>query len=312
MTPLSTSQTKPHPVHYFEDGNVVFIVGEFQFRLLASMLTRKSKILKNIVSKQSIHLSDAKSISSEDDIDFGVPTIRLDDDAEDFAALLDKLMPPSSIPPPLNMERLHAVLRLSEKYGFDDVRGGLVKTLDTSFPHTLDHLDFDPELRIYADLATPAFLISAARSTDRPHLLTLAFYALATKEWADTPATQAALSILSPADHIKIHRGRAIMQKWIMARAIVMPENCMERKHCTNRRLIGQCAMGLNINEVWPSPAHVMNELLRDPLLELSNRRKRPYLSLCKPCAEEIIASSKSIRDELFSRLPDFFGLASQ
>ena len=272
------------------------------------MLTRKSPILKNLVSKQLTHGGDHKSIHDEE-VDFGVPTIRLDDDPEDFAALLDKLIPPSTIPPPLNMERVHAVLRLSEKYAFEDVRGGIVTILNTSFPRSMPDLENDPELRIYGDHATAAFLVSAARSTELHQLLPLAFYSLATKPWSDSPATFAALTILSPSDQIRIHRGRAAIQKFIMARAIVMPENCMERHHCTNRRIIGQCAMGLNINEVWSSPAHTLNELLRDPLLELHNRRKRPYLSLCKPCGESVISGSTTLREDLFNKLPDFFGL---
>ncbi|KAF9646061.1 hypothetical protein BDM02DRAFT_3271277 [Thelephora ganbajun] len=119
--------TAHHDTFYFEDGNVEIVCGDTVFRVHSTIISYSSSKLRDILSPPS--LLSAPMLE-------GRPRITVSDSAEDFAVLLKMIYTPGflgrkKVP---NFSIFASLLRMTTKYGFSDVREGLVEDLEAAYP----------------------------------------------------------------------------------------------------------------------------------------------------------------------------------
>ncbi|KAF8581034.1 hypothetical protein K439DRAFT_259464 [Ramaria rubella] len=119
--------------------------------------------------------------------------IPLDDSRDDLCALLNALYNGLSLHSgnQITLDFSLSVLRLSDKYGMEDLRNGIVELLKDQWPlNRSDYLTYQklfgsPGFRIVESMK----LIAAARLCNAPELLPTAFYELAAsriRDWSDS------------------------------------------------------------------------------------------------------------------------------
>ncbi|KAF9543712.1 hypothetical protein CPC08DRAFT_649801 [Agrocybe pediades] len=113
------SAWRPHDRFYFQDGNVVFRIGNILYNLHRHLFETQSTFFANLFSalllpnqqkqKDPIVLSELKTV--------------------DFDRFLSVLYPSAGIPPPKSKEGLLSVLGLATQWGFASVRVAAVQGL---------------------------------------------------------------------------------------------------------------------------------------------------------------------------------------
>ncbi|KAF9649249.1 hypothetical protein BDM02DRAFT_3186425 [Thelephora ganbajun] len=119
--------TTRHETFYFEDGNVEILCGDTLFRVHSTIISFASSKIRNILSQQALLHAPMPE---------GCARITLTDSAEDFAVLLKMIYTPgfparNRIP---EFATFASLLRMATKYGFSDVREGLVEDLKGAYP----------------------------------------------------------------------------------------------------------------------------------------------------------------------------------
>lgn len=124
-----TDDLEHHPTYCLEDGNIQLIFqNKVLFRIYRGHLARHSQVFADMLSIGSAKPHPRTSgpgegrpgkIILEDDQEYmdGVPVLRLDDSADDFAYLLDVVLEITPAKPTFRL--LEGVLRISTKYLFD-------------------------------------------------------------------------------------------------------------------------------------------------------------------------------------------------
>ncbi|KAG8899146.1 hypothetical protein FRB99_006897 [Tulasnella sp. 403] len=299
-----------HPDHYYEDGNFIFVVENFVFRIHRSLLARRSGVMQSMLSlPQGPSSSDGPSTSMNDQpmID-GVPAVTLHDKAEDFANVLDFIYPRQvsdsgvSPPPILPLNTLMGITRICGKYDIEDIRTWAISQMEAVLPTTSETLDKIP---IYDDPSVAVDVINISRECGLPQFLPLAFYALATTEWSsDVDAPTLVLGSLSEDDRDRILMGRAGLQKEVLKRAYQMPENGLTQRKC------GKCSKGTL--EAWINPEERWTRLLLHPLEEITQRLAWEYLAYCLgSCRKDAVKGAQAFREDLVQRLPTIFRLVA-
>ena len=136
-----------HETFYLEDGNVEVVCGRTIFRIHSSIVSFSSSKLRDVFSPSAILNAPMPE---------GCPRITSEDSPEDFTVLLKVICTPGFVPPPLRLELYEltgslvnrfparhkvpdfttfaSLLRMATKYGFSDIREGLVEDLKAAYP----------------------------------------------------------------------------------------------------------------------------------------------------------------------------------
>ena len=283
------------------------------FRLYRGWLVRRSQVMNDMFNLPAPSPSSGPSNPAppmpKDLLIDNTMSITLSDDPSTFALMLDILIPQILMTHPLHV--LVSVLPLADKYEFDDLKRWILEEVDRRLPKTIKDLDADPTLAVYDDLITAAAVINASRLPDLSEVLPLAFYALATKDWAaNRDSSQRALACLSAENQIRLRVGCTALQKETITKACSMPENGILRYYCAQHAPNGSyCARGTSSGStVWATPDRFV-ELLRDPLKELEARVTMAFPNVCSYCTPKIASESKTARLAIFSSLSQIFQL---
>lgn len=182
---LDASLCTRHASHFYDDGNIVFVVEKTLFKLYRGLLARHSEVMRNMFS--------FPSDETQGEVD-GVPAVTLNDSAEDFSCLLDFLLTPNIPPyprPTPSFETCLSLLRIASKYCFDDIFEGAVWHLRQMLPTSLTDFIANPGLTVFTELRA-AQVVSAARQFNLTEFIPLALYAITTYAWGDDllPAEQ--------------------------------------------------------------------------------------------------------------------------
>ena len=168
----------PHPVHYYNDGNIVLVCQNVKFRLHQGILAAQSDVMKDMLAIPQ-PLSDSRQTDSQDQtqstID-GVPAVWLMDALDALVILLDMILFKKAIWSHSLVEIMQ-VLDPVEKYCFDGLREFLKQYILSKYTRDLssfEHLD-SPSL----NGPETARVITIARRLDIPDILPLSFYTLA-------------------------------------------------------------------------------------------------------------------------------------
>ncbi|KAG8910850.1 hypothetical protein FRC01_006089 [Tulasnella sp. 417] len=224
-TRSSVRSLSKHPIHYYRDGDVAFIVEDYVFKLHRSILEAQSNAMKDLYSIGEVH-------GKEDKVFDDVIAVRLNDSSKDFSNVLDiiyKRRPiPSNRTSPhdqsaaassttsnykanLKLGDLVGVIRVAWKYELEDIATGAVSQLDHLLP--LATPQDIPKLNVYkadSGLALAANVVNLSRECQLPRFAPMAFYALATTEWTtdDFQALSSVFPILSAQMHLRLNAGR--------------------------------------------------------------------------------------------------------
>lgn len=303
-----------HPSHWYEDGNVGFLVKEVAFLVHRGVISRKSPMMKTlIVSSPTIILDDAVPSYSKVPVK-GVPFIKLgvEDRAIDFARVLDFVYPdtlPFSTAPELTTVDVMGLVRFTHKYLIRDLKAWAVARLENK------HLLVVQDKWVMGTLKArytqnPGFcvdIIQFSIDCQLPQFLPVAYYALATMEWSDQPQDSAlCLDRLSPAVRCRILEGHSALTKAVKAKESNMYENGLTEDRCPE----GEHACAQVWADLWSNPQDRWMNLLMHPLEELEFVLvKAENESLCVECYTELKTETRELRDELMNRLTQFFRL---
>ncbi|KAG8923580.1 hypothetical protein FRC01_012586 [Tulasnella sp. 417] len=200
----------------------------------------------------------------------GIPFVKLHDNKDDFANLMDLVYPATitnKAKDSLDAVRLMRVIHLADKYVFEDIKEWGVGELESK--HLLAG-DGDPPVVAlrsgrYSD---PHFCVQVAqfaRECTLPQFLPFVFYALATTDWTQEPERLLLLDDLSPRDRCRIQEGRLSLTKAVLKQAYSMPENGNSGVRCTAHNCPKDSA-------IWGDPLARWTALLMHPLEELQRR----------------------------------------
>ncbi|KIO18640.1 hypothetical protein M407DRAFT_31716 [Tulasnella calospora MUT 4182] len=284
-----------HPIHWYPDGNVIYLVEDTAINVFQSIITRRSRVLKEMMHIETSEL-----------------WFRLEDLLRDFTFLLDVIMPQTCTKPRISTDNewrsLIGLIQIAQRYEVDDVAARAAKVLEEMLP-TVQHPD--QNTNVYDDPESAVDVISFARRCHLPQFLRPAFYALATQEWADYPLEPNPLTRLSSKDMMRVQQGRIKLQSEVISMAFGRWENCNgQRCHdtCTKE---GGCWGGWG-DGFWPKEDDVARwkNLQWHPLDELKKREEMPqHRHVCTSCRDEFVAANKQMRVDLIDKLATFFNL---
>ncbi|KAG8900595.1 hypothetical protein FRC00_012166 [Tulasnella sp. 408] len=300
-----------HQRHWYEEGNIAFLVERAAFRLHGSVLSRRSTVMADLmnVSRHSPSNSSADP-DNQNIIIGGVPFVVLrDKKAKDFAHVLDFIYPntlPAVQTKHLDVHDLMGMVRLAGEYLIHDLLEWAVSKLGDEFLLRPDHRSFAKALKDEERYSDPEFcvkVIQFSRECSLPQFLPLALYALATKDWSARHGAIACLQQLSREDQYRIHEGRVALTKEVFKKAFTMPENHGAAVKCKS----WSCSyikptMWFDARERWEN-------LMLYPLEELEHRLSLTPASLCKECITMLRSRTLAFRDRLVQQLTNLFML---
>ncbi|KIO25662.1 hypothetical protein M407DRAFT_25036 [Tulasnella calospora MUT 4182] len=304
------SYTK-HPQHWYHDGSFGFLVEDTAFLLHGSVLSGKSAVMADLLSlpQPSMSLNASNDGILGDMVLNGVPFVALHDRALDFSNVLDFIYPktlPLARTNHLDADELMGIVRFAGKYLIDDLKDWAVMELSDN--HLILPQDHSSKYYLDRHYSNPNFcvgVIEFARECSLPGFLPFAFYALATQDWNRRQAEDIlCLDQLSVDDRHRIQCGRIALTRAVVEKGCQRPEYGIARDHCEAEG----CQRGQDIS-LWTNPSGVWNELLLHPIEELEMRIGYQNGGFCDDCIDEMQNEAQVIRDDLVSRLFEFFKL---
>lgn len=301
-----------HKEHWYEEGNIAFLVGNTAFRLHGSVLSRRSSVIADMLSLPQPSLPNPLAKSNNKDIIIGgVPFIVLHDKAEDFAHVLDFIYP-STLPGVrtghLDVHDLMGMVRLAGKYSIQDLADWAVSKLGREFLLRPDRRSVTTVLGDEDRYSNSEFCVQVirfSRECSQPQFLPLAFYALATKDWDAHPESVTCLRRLTWADQCRIQEGRVALTKEVIQKAFTMPEN----HSSTAATKCGSWSCTYIRPTMWNDAKKRWENLILHPVEELEERLSLPYGDLCRDCKAVIKRRTQGFRDSLVQGLADSFRL---
>jgi len=297
-----TSHFVEHHAHYYPDGNIILLAGQTKFRVLRSILARKSVFFRDMFNT----IPDTSSSNPDQDkgqnmID-GIAAVELHDSEEDVERLLDAIFPSSRFAPRPSTDVIHSVLRLSDKYQFDIVYEETAVAALQPFPRTLKEFQEDPDLICYDSVVKAVGAIRLARLTGDCTVLPLAFYALMIQDWPgdDDLAAKEISKSLTYTDYSRLQNGR-------YALALVLAEGL------DSIRAKGKCSsqgiqhsqrgwIACPLQNQRPGP---LSSFVSHPLGEVW--KKSSGKDVCPPCQEILVGSMPKLLLTLFNVLQTHF-----
>ncbi|KAG8917373.1 hypothetical protein FRC01_002496 [Tulasnella sp. 417] len=311
---IQSKRYKKHGRHWYEEGNIGFLVGDTAFRLHRSVLSRCSSVISDMSRTPQPLFAISESFNSEDNI-IGVPFVELQGQAEDFAHVLDFIYPnslPTARTGHLGVNDLMGLVRFTGTYLIEDLKEWAISTLGTQLL-TSGRSSFKSLLQnrsLYADPNFCVKIVKFSRECSLPKFLPLAFYGLSTAEWDQIPGGAACLDQLSPEDRTRVHEGRLALSKAILEQTPSLFENISARERCTQN--------GCNPTKSQ-EPGTPWKGLILHPLEELESLDSRRTSwwkglrgsTLCEDCRKGA-TQIQTARGELMGRLPELFKLESK
>lgn len=303
------SYTK-HTDHWYEDGNVGFLLVDSAFLVHRTIISRKSSVIREIIDS---HEQNPMKRLPPPYVPIGpnnsmVPFFTLDDPVDDFAHVLDFIYPdslPDARRASLTMLDLLGIVEITHNYVIVDLKRWAVETLEDEHLAVVQDEWLEPTLNCnyMGEPESCVRIILLSRRCETPQFLPLAFYALATTDWDEIPRAAACLDLLSSDDRCRIQEGHRALTKAVLAEAWEMPENGIKRVGC----LTGTETCHEGWNQLWGNLGMRWKELMIHPLEELEFRFTLLQELLCSKCFKELEERTRRRRDLLLSRLCEFF-----
>ncbi|EMD37483.1 hypothetical protein CERSUDRAFT_154136 [Gelatoporia subvermispora B] len=320
-----------HPDFNFEDGNLALVTGCQYFVVHQGMLSHHSKafsgMIKNRQAEGGLTLAGLTAIVTEDDPDELVCFLRV---LYGFCVNLETK----------SFEDISALLRISTKYGVEELRKEAIRILCLSWPTSLANWETREKSVTSADglyaprpsLPHPIFIIELARETDVPELLPSAFYDLSrylpSHLAAGHTTSEGEKHMLAQEDLLKILRGKEHGARFFSTFIVNELEGRTPSEFCLYR------------NDATPTRKRACQiayeaitfELIRDVNGMVCNRNSDPLFAIaetflmqtredipgaenevvhrtCEFCRMEYGAVVDAVREELWRKIPEWFDL---
>ncbi|KAI1795284.1 hypothetical protein LXA43DRAFT_1090934 [Ganoderma leucocontextum] len=271
---------------WIQDGNIVLVAGETAFRVYRGLLALQSMI-------------------------------RLTDSPQDLAHLLRVLLPtsriflyPSKGDPPLSLNKISAIIRLTHIYHVEDLLRQALSVLQDSF--TSSFKAWEDESRVLpmdTNGADPIAAVNLARLTDTSLVLPLALYTcceagpIIIDGWEREDGT---IECLSSADLKRCIGAREELAReaFSLVSVIFNPdpsEKCTTRDAC-NTALRRTLASVLRLDSVaTPSVLDTWGPIIQ------GNARPQNEVGYCSACKRDLLARDVRERKRIWNGLPKMF-----
>ncbi|KLO07743.1 hypothetical protein SCHPADRAFT_1001449 [Schizopora paradoxa] len=240
---------RPHDTLWFFDGNIVLVTDTYLFKVHKSLLALHSSVFKDMFDVVGADRTNAEERVGGDHQEMyeGIPSVKLvGDKGEDVSHLLRTIyerryFDPNNDKTPI--EVITALLTLSTKYDFKDIRKDLVVQLSRLYPTTLkeyDAISEAPDSMAFGeyDDARSAILLKAAFSANIEFLLPVLFLA------GSDIATDAIFDLdLTPDCARTLIRGRMLLDIELSKLISDLPEDLFKIQELKGKREIECCLM---------------------------------------------------------------------
>ncbi|KDR74987.1 hypothetical protein GALMADRAFT_519609 [Galerina marginata CBS 339.88] len=334
-----TAQPIRHPDLWFSDGNITLVAGDFYFKVHQGLLCRHSTPLS-----EALNALDAQDRNIR--ILDGNLVLELDDQPRDLCHFLVALYDGVSGVKHDNQdfEIVSALLRLSTKYGVEHIRKDVLRGMMTIWPKNLSAWEFREAdatdgTGVYTPRSVyphPILVINLAKETGATELLPSAFYDLsrcaaseiATGYLPPGRFDQADFHKLSDEDLMNALRGREHASRFLSTFVVNDLEGREASANCVHRndpdpfrKRICQATFEATTFEILRDVNGVVFHRSSDPLFAImdadlmqtrtdsTNGRLTLLHRACESCRLEFTASVDAARDEMWHKLPVWFGI---
>lgn len=317
----------------FNDGNIAVMCGHKYFLVHRSVLFRHSVVLEE--------MAEAAVAEGLIEVLEGCPILVLPNTPDEMYVLLKYLYGLSDHTELDDFRVLSILLKLSTAYGIQTLRLKALKQLSLSWPMTLTQWEAREKLvtndgGIYAPrtgLPHPAVIITLARDIDAPQLLPSAFYDLSrylpsqlTTDHID-PDTGRTYS-LSNTELFRVYRGKEQAARYFSTFIVKELESRTPSQFCHNRdeslparKRRCQIAFeaityalirdvnGLVLNRNSDPLFAIADSLLMQTKEDAPGTENKAATRACEACRMEFSAAIENVRNEFWSKLPEWFEL---
>ncbi|KAF8160612.1 hypothetical protein B0H34DRAFT_745968 [Crassisporium funariophilum] len=337
---FETSTPCRHPDLWFLDGNIALVADNFYFCVHQGILSRHSEVFAQIIKN---HSGDDKKKSR---LLEGSLVLELDDSATDLRCFLLALYDGvSEITHNVgDFDTVSSILRLSTKYQVEHIRKALVRGMSAIWPRSLavweareaEATDPAGTYKPRALYPHPIMVINLAREVGALELLPSAFYDLSRSNASEIAtgylppgcSQRSETHLLSERELMNALKGREHASRFLSTFVVNELEsrecspNCLHRNERDPfRKRICQATFEATTFEILRDVNGVVFHRSSDPLFaimdadlmqnrnESSNARLNLLHRACEPCRQEFTASVDAARDEMWRKLPAWFGV---
>ncbi|OCH93111.1 hypothetical protein OBBRIDRAFT_372191 [Obba rivulosa] len=320
-----------HPEFTFEDANMALIAGRQYFLVHQGLLTHHSKPFTLMIKTRQAEGGQVIA---------GLPAVSLEDPADELACFLRVLYGFCVNLETKDFEVISALLRISTKYGVEELRKEAIRVLSRSWPTTLPLWEIREKSVTSADglynprpsLPHPLLIIELAREADVPELLPSAFYDISrylpSQLASGHTPSDGTKRMLADDDLLQILRGKEHSARFFSTFIVNDLEGRVPSEFCLHR------------NDTVPSRKRACQiafeaitfDLIRDVNGMLCNRNSDPLFAIadtflmqtredipgaenevvhraCEFCRMEYGAVVDAVREELWRKIPEWFEL---
>ncbi|KLO10998.1 hypothetical protein SCHPADRAFT_877470 [Schizopora paradoxa] len=305
---------RPHDILWFQDGNVILKTESFLFRVHKGVLSSLSSVFRDMFEVASVELGeneDSWQVEMMQDPNEELPLVSLvPDRGEDVAHLLRAVyerryyMSSKDNQP---FDKIAALLLLSTKYKFKDIRRDVIEHLLRLYPTTLAKFDtvHDEDILFYR---MPRWgchfkLLKIARMAGADALLPALYYSCA--DFDAATILQNVGKSLDDSSLKTLLEGRELLAKeirGIMWIYLAMSESCILHHFIPD----GFTSSDLQFENPHPSSVFDTTDLQDVSGRKLGDRWPNRICQTCKPALREQVDKE---RERIWESLPSYFGL---
>ncbi|KAI1791598.1 hypothetical protein LXA43DRAFT_889101 [Ganoderma leucocontextum] len=287
---------KRDQVYWFDDGNLIVVAGDVEFRIYQRPLVDQSVVFQNMFTQAAP--------AADDQVD-GCPAINLDDSPNDLRELFGLFY--SFNVTKVDITFVSAIIRLGNKYQLkglcDQAIGYLTTYYTTSFDAWVDGRNAaqwqpDPVHAITA--------INLARLTDTEAILPLAFYICATLGpdlVRGSLLEDGSTEQLTPEDMRLVLEMKVRLAAENAHTAFLLFQPRAPHSVASERALDGWVANADSLPVISPTP------MAGFPVIYILGRGYFADRRLCKACWNHFEARDRELRRQVWGKLPEFLGL---
>ncbi|KAK2464433.1 hypothetical protein APHAL10511_003581 [Amanita phalloides] len=335
--PSEEDLLRNHPVFHFSDGNILILApfatnAHTVFRVHQSLLARHSTVIRDM-------LADADGLTIRD----GLPSLMLPIPTDRVECLLQFIYGDLNIPlrrlAPNDLSTINRLLQVSTQFNIPHIRKQLVPRVEQDWPPTLFHWDAleieieglknvwqgDPVPSYFDDyLPEPASAIRLGFECRIPSILPAAFYHLSrltisqdrralnssdpeTLSGHELSLRTADWRLLVASDFISLLKGQRRLSQAVEEMVFDEPRLCSLTKE--------HAIQGCSIDDQWElwKEIRIMWKNSRDVLHLLNEyaHKVQSWKNICYACRVDIQYALKHMRQEIWSKLAEYFDLKS-
>ncbi|RPD58570.1 hypothetical protein L226DRAFT_572898 [Lentinus tigrinus ALCF2SS1-7] len=287
--------------YWFEDGTIILLAGNVEFKVYACLLVKHSPVFKDMLSLPQPEDASSNPVRP--------PTVRLEDFPDDLKYVFEVIMPANALHPfgfpKVDHDRLSAWIRIGIKYQIDGLVQEALEYLRQVYPDDLD-VYWRENRTERAKLLSPIGIVNLARLTGALDLLPVALMDCCQMESGIVEGFQrgdGTFERLSDHDLELCFKAR---DKLIEEQMKLLHQLLDIRAPSLNECQDSDCEDEINI--YWRSLVSV-GLCAPTPLGPWVSSIKTNMPELCSECRTALVDRAVTVGRDIFSRLPDIMGV---